>query len=558
MIRQFKIFCKNTEEYIDIDGGDSLLDIYETMQTRLPINPICAKVNNKTENLSYPVFGPKMVEYLDASSKEGYRVYIRSLCMMLYKALHDLYPQRRLLVDLSIAGGYYCILKHESDQPLDPQLVEALKLRMKQLAEQDITFVRRERLTTDVIEMFRKQNMPDKVRLLENSGNLYTVFYKLGDVVDSYAGALAPSTGYIKNFDLIPYKNGMLLLGPDRKQPDKVTQPQPQEKLFKALEEHVEFNKIIRIADVGELNRVIRGQHVPLLINVAEALHNQKFAKMAADIADRYRQGGARVVMIAGPSSSGKTTSAKRLSIQLVTNYIIPKVISLDNYFVDRQHTPRDESGDYDYESLYALDLEQFNKDLQDLIDGKEVPMPTYNFETGQREYKGNTLKLEENNILLMEGIHGLNPDLTPQIDPAMKYLVYVSALTTLNIDDHNWISTSDNRLLRRIVRDFKYRGVNARSTIARWPSVRRGEEKWIFPFQENADAMFNSSLMFELAVMKEYAMPILKQVPVNAPEYGEAYRLMRFLDYFESIPQQDVPHTSLLREFLGGSSFTY
>ena len=558
MIQDLKIYCKNTEEYLDIDGGDTLLDISETISTRLPFKPICAKVNNKTEYLRYPVFGPKVVEYLDASSQEGYRVYIRSLCMMLYKALHDLYPQRRLLVDLSIAGGYYCIFKHDSDHPIDPEVVSALKLRMQQLAAQDLTFARRERLTTDVIEMFRKQNMPDKVRLLETSGNLYAVYYKLGDVVDSYAGPLAPSTGYIKTFDLIPYKNGMLLMGPDRKNPEVVSQLRPQEKLFNALEQHVEFNKIINIADVGELNRAIRAKKAPLLINVAEALHNQMFAKMADEISQRYREGGARVVMIAGPSSSGKTTSAKRLSIQLITNYIIPKVISLDNYFIDREHTPRDESGDYDYESLYALDLEQFNSDLRDLIDGKEVPMPTYNFETGQREYKGNTLKLEDNNILLMEGIHGLNPDLTPQIAPAMKYLVYVSALTTLSIDDHNWISTSDNRLLRRIVRDFKYRGMNARDTIARWPSVRRGEEKWIFPYQENADAMFNSSLMFELAVMKEYALPVLKQVPANAPEYSEAYRLIRFLDYFETIPQQDVPHTSLLREFLGGSSFTY
>lgn len=558
MINDLQIYCKNTEEYIKIDGGDTLLDIFDTISARVPIKPICALVNNKVENLSYPVFGPKQVEYLDVNSKTGRSVYIRSLCMILYKAIHDLYPQKRLLVDLSIAGGYYCVFKHESDAPVNPQVVEAIKLRMKQIVEQDLKFVRRERLTADVVEMFRKQNMPDKVRLYESLGNLYTIYYKLGDIVDAYTGPLAPSTGCIPTFDLLPYKNGMLLLGPDRKHTDKVAQPQPQEKLFKALEEHVEFNKIINIADVGELNRAIRAKQTPMLINVAEALHNQMFAKIAADIAQRYKQGGARVVMIAGPSSSGKTTSAKRLSIQLITNYIIPKVISLDNYFVDRQHTPRDESGDYDYESLYALDLEQFNADLRDLLDGKEVPMPTYNFETGQREYKGNTLKLEHNNILLMEGIHGLNPDLTPQIDPAMKYLVYVSALTTLNIDDHNWISTRDNRLLRRIVRDFKYRGASARDTIARWPSVGRGEEKWIFPFQENADAMFNSSLLFELAVMKEYALPVLRQVPVSAPEYGEAYRLMRFLQYFESVAPEDVPHTSLLREFLGGSSFHY
>ena len=328
------------------------------------------------------------------------------------------------------------------------------------------------------------------------------------------------------------------------------------EKMFKAFTDYVKFNDIVGLNDVGTLNIGVERGLAPDLINVAEALHEKMFARIADDITRRYNDGGARVVLIAGPSSSGKTTSSKRLAIQLLTNYIVPKVISLDNYFVDRAHTPRDESGEYDYESLYALDLEQFNKDLKALINGEEVRMPTYNFQTGEREYRGDTLKLKENNILLMEGIHGLNPKLTKDIPEEMKYRVYVSALTTLSIDDHNWVSTSDNRLLRRIVRDYKYRGASAKDSIARWPSVRRGEEKWIFPYQENADAMLNSSLLFELAVMKEQAEPILRQVPTNVPEHAEASRLLRFLRYFKAINDSTIPSTSLIREFLGGSSF--
>jgi uridine kinase len=350
----------------------------------------------------------------------------------------------------------------------------------------------------------------------------------------------------------------MLLLGPDRNDITRVAQWEPQPKLFKAFTDHVNFNKIIRLGDVGELNRAIRAGYAPLLINVVEALHNKYFIQIADEITRRYHEGGARVVLIAGPSSSGKTTSSKRLAIQLMTNYIVPKVIELDNYFVNRDRTPRDETGDYDYESLYALDLEQFNKDVTDLLAGKEVAMPTYNFVKGEREYLGNTLKLEDGDILLMEGIHGLNPELTRNIPDYQKFRLFVSALTTLNIDDHNWIGTYDNRLLRRIVRDHKYRGSNALDTIKRWPSVRRGENKWIMPFSENADAMFNSSLLFELSAMKNHALPILQQVPSSVPEYAVASRLIKFLSYFEPLDEKDIPSTSLLREFLGGSSFHY
>ena len=556
---ELKVFCKNTNEYINIDGGEALIDVYDTIKSRVGLkgDAVCVLVNNKVEDLHYPVFSPKHVEFIDITSNAGYRVMTRSLCMVLYKAVNDLFPGKRLCIQHSISNGHYCQIKHE-EAFLTPEVIAQLKQRMTEIIEADLPFKRRERLTTDVIEMFRKQGLNDKVRLLESINQLYTVYYKLDDIIDSFFGPLVPSTGMLKVFDLIPYENGMLLLGPDRNQLDQVVKWEPQPKLFHAFTDYINFNKIIHLGDVGELNRAIQGGYAPLLINVVEALHNKHFIQIADEITRRYNEGGARVVLIAGPSSSGKTTSSKRLAIQLITNCIVPKVIELDNYFVNRDRTPRDESGDYDYESLYALDLEQFNKDVTDLLAGKEVAMPTYNFKKGEREYLGNTLKLADGDILLMEGIHGLNPELTALIPEQQKFRLFVSALTTLSIDDHNWIGTYDNRLLRRIIRDHKYRGCGALETIKRWASVRRGENKWIMPFHENADAMFNSSLLFELSVMKNYALPILQQVPSNTPEYAEASRLIKFLSYFEPLDEKDIPSTSLLREFLGGSSFHY
>ena len=473
---ELKVFCKNTNEYIDIDGGETLFELYDTIKGRLGLKgeAVCVLVNNKVEDLHYPVFSPKHIEFIDITSNAGYRALTRSLCMVLYKALNDLYPGKRLCIQHSISNGHYCQIKHEVEF-LTPEIIAQLKQRMEEIIAVDIPFVRRERLTTDVIEMFRKQGLKDKVRLLEGINQLYTVYYKLGDIIDSFYGPLVASTGMLKVFDLVPYEQGMLLLGPDRTQLDKVVDWEPQPKLFQAFTDYINFNKIIRLGDVGELNRAIKAGYAPLLINVVEALHNKHFIQIADEITRRYHEGGARVVLIAGPSSSGKTTSSKRLAIQLLTNGIVPKVVELDNYFVNRDRTPRDETGDYDYESLYSLDLEQFNKDVTDLLAGKEVAMPTYNFKKGEREYLGNTLKLEDGDILLMEGIHGLNPELTRQIPDEQKFRVFVSALTTLNIDDHNWIGTYDNRLLRRIIRDHQYRGSNAQQTIQRWASVRRG-----------------------------------------------------------------------------------
>ncbi len=556
MSAELKIFCKNLGEYIPFTGGETLAEIYNRLSDRIDITPICARVNNKTEDMQYPVFAPKQVEFLSRESASGERVYIRSLCMMLYKAITDCFPSVRLRIEHSISRGYYCRLLSDMEVSID--VVDTIRAKMDELVKRNIPFERKERLTSDVIKIFEQQGLDDKVRLLKTTHELYTVYYRLDNICDSYYGNLAPSTGMLATFDLIPYKEGFLLLGPDRQNENRPSRPISQEKMYTAFTDYLAFNRIIGISNVGELNEVVNRKDSAMLINVAEALHDKKIGRISDEILRRYNDGGARIVLIAGPSSSGKTTFTKRLAIQLMTNLLVPQMISLDDYFIDRENTPRDENGDYDFESLYALDLDQFNKDLNALINGEEVELPYYNFETGTRQYRGNKIKLDNNSILLIEGIHGLNPELTANIESKMKYAIYVSALTTLSIDDHNWVPTTDNRLLRRIIRDFKYRGTSAVETIRRWPSVRRGEERWIFPFQENADSTFNSSLLFELGVIKEYADEVLKSVPRDTPEYGEAYRLRKFLSYFTPIGDNLIPSTSLLREFLGGSSFHY
>ncbi len=563
MSKFFKIFCSNISEYVEVEGGESLADIAARLAPGLHLTPLCARVNNKTEALAFPVFAPKEVEFLDMYSSSGRRVYVRSLCMMLYKAVADVMPQgTRLRIEHSISKGYYCrLLKSDGNtcHPLTPHDVERLLLRMRELRDADLPFERHEKLTRDVIPLFSRQGLLNKVKLLETTHELYTTFYILDGLADSYYGPLAPSTGHIGIFDLKPYKEGMLLLGFDPANRDVPAQPVTQEKMYRAFTDYLRFNQVIRVSNVGELNIVVRDGETARLINVAEALHDKLLGRISDEIERRRREeGGARVVLLAGPSSSGKTTTTKRLAIQLMTNLMTPKMISLDDYFVDRHLTPKDENGDYDYESLYALDLERLNSDLRRLLAGEEINLPTYSFELGRRIERPRPLRLEPNDVLLIEGIHGLNPELTHELNPADVFKVYVSALTTLRIDDHNWIPTNDNRLLRRIVRDHKYRNTSALDTLRRWPSVRRGEERWIFPYQENADATFNSSLLFELGVMKDYAEPLLREVPHDVEEYAEAYRLLRFLSYFSSIPADQIPTTSLLREFLGGSSFKY
>lgn len=560
MTGQLNIYCKNTEEYIPVDGGETLLEIYERIKDKIALKPICAHVNNKTEDLHFPVYKPNMVEFLDLNSPSGMRVYVRSLCMVLYKAVLDVCPAMKLRMRHSISNGYYAQIVDNEGKEFIPSeaVVTQIKQQMHNIVDADIPFLRRQKLTRDVREIFVQAGLDDKVELLDTSDEIYSVYYTLGDTPDSYYGNLAPSSGSLQVFDLVKYHNGMLLLGPDPKQPGKAKRCIMQDKMLMAFDDYLQFNEVVGITNVADLNRAVVDGNTSMLINVAEALHDAKFAHIADEIASRYKQGNARIVLIAGPSSSGKTTSSRRLAIQLMINRIIPKVISLDNYFVDREATPVDENGEYDYESLYALDLDLFNNDLRRLIAGEEVEMPTYDFASGRRVFKGDKMRLGPNNVLLIEGIHGLNPELTAQIPEEQKFRLYVSALTTLTIDDHNWVPTTDNRLLRRIIRDHKYRGTDALKTIARWPSVRRGEEKWIFPFQENADATFNSSLLFELGVMKDYAVPLLRKVPRNTPEFAEAVRLLTFLGYFLPISESQIPSTSLLREFLGGSSFHY
>lgn len=552
-----EIYNLNSQEYVPVQGGASPLSLLKDGTVQLDFTPICCRVNNKTEDLRFPIYAPKQVEYLSDLSESGRRVYVRGLCFMLYKAVTEMFPGSQLRIEHSIFRGYFCRIRgidSHSPLPLSAEQVKGLERRMHELADADLPMERHERLTSDVLPVLSGQHLDSKVLLLETTAQLYTTYYTLGDLADSYYGPLPPSTGYVPVFALHPYADGFILMGRDPKNPSQPQEPEKQDKMFKAFTDYTHFNEVLKVRDVGQLNMSVRDRTVRDLIMLAEAMHEKQISRIAEDIVAR----GAKIVLLAGPSSSGKTTTTKRLSIQLMTSLVTPKMISLDDYFVDRDKTPRDENGDYDYESLYALDLPRLNSDLNRLLAGETINVPTYSFELGRRVEKERPLRLDPGDVLLMEGIHGLNPELTRSIPQDSIYKVYVSALTTLAIDDHNWISPNDNRLLRRIVRDHRYRNTSALDTIKRWPSVRRGEEKWIFPYQENADATFNSSLLFELGVMKEYAEPLLRQVPKNVVQYSNAYRLLRFLEYFYPIPSDQIPRTSLLREFLGGSSFRY
>jgi len=549
MKESLKIYCVNLKEYVDVEGGESLLDVLERIGNRLDFRPICAHVNNKNEGLHYRVYMPKKVEFMSADTPGGVRAYIRSLCMMLYLAVHRCFPGVELKIEHPIGSGWFCRLGDGVE--ITDEVTDALKAEMAKIQKSDFPFIRHEELSEDVIKIFEKQGLDDKVLLMRTTRELYGKYYDIDGVADSFYGCLAPGTGYICSFDIVRYHDGFVLLGRNKNFV-------PQEKMFKAFTDYVAFNGVVGVKNVGELNRSVENGDARTLINVAEAMHNNKIARIADEITRRYESDGCRIVLIAGPSSSGKTTTTKRLAIQLMTNLFEPRMISLDDYFVDRERTPKDSNGDFDYESIYALDLEAFNRDLQTLIDGGEVELPYYNFETGMREYRGNKIRLGSRSILLIEGIHGLNPELTSRIPANNIFKIYVSALTTLSIDNHNWVPTTDNRLIRRIIRDSAYRGVDALQTIRRWPSVRRGEERWIFPFQENADAMFNSSLLFELAVLKERGEELLRRVPQDVPEYAEAYRLRKFLSYFKNIDEHFIPSTSVIREFIGGSSLNY
>ena len=552
-----QIYCKNINKTKSFPYGISLLDVYKGFELDIPFGPVNAKVNNKVEGLNYRFYHNKDVEFQNICTSSGMRTYVRSLCFVLCKAVEELYPQSSIMLEHPVSKGYYCRMNLDRAIGLDD--VQRIKQRMKEIIAEDIPFKRYECHTEEVVELFRQKGMMDKVKLLETSGNLYSYYYTLDDTVDYYYGSLLPSTGYIHLFGLEKYYDGLLLQVPNRLQPDELEEMIKQEKMLDVFKEHRRWNQILGVGNVGDFNEACNKGHATELINVSEALQEKRISQIADEIYNRKQKGQPiKIILISGPSSSGKTTFSKRLSVQLMANGIRPYPVSLDDYFVNREQTPRDANGEYDYESLYALDLDFFNRQLQALLNGEEVELPRFNFTTGIREMSGNRLKIDENIILILEGIHALNPELTAHLPAESKFKIYVSALTTILLDNHNYIPTTDNRLLRRIIRDYKYRGYSAEETISRWPSVRAGEDKWIFPFQENADVMFNSALLFELAVIKDYAEPILRNVPNNRSEYSEAYRLRKFLEYFVPLQDKELPPTSLLREFLGGSSFRY
>ena len=550
------IYCKNTKQYYDVPRGISLIELKERIGISLPYPVVAAHVNYKAENLDFLLYKPKDVEFLDASTPSGIRCYTRTLNMILACAIHELYPQADLRVEHPISKGYYCTLqwKKDHEQTLTADMISAIKERMHQIIREDRKIVEEEKQTKEVIKMFGSRADGEST-IFETLGNPYCRYFRMGDYIDYYTSVLMPSSGYVTVFDLEPYYDGMLLRVPSMKNPLELEESVPMGKMFDVFQEYGDWNKLLNINNVADFNVACRNNKSFIMIKLAEALHEKKIALIADDIAARK---GTRFVLISGPSSSGKTTFSKRLQIQLLVNGIKPVIISMDNYFVNRVDTPRDENGDWDFENINALDLPYFRQQMSDLLEGKEVELPTYSFEKGERIFEGKRLQLDKDSVIILEGLHALNPSLLPNIPRAATYKIFVSALTTINIDNHNWIPTIDIRLLRRIVRDYKYRNYSARETISRCPSVMRGEEKWIYPFQEEADVMFNSALLFELAVLKRHAEPILAEVPKFCDEYTEAHRLIKFLQYFVAIPEKEIPPTSLLREFVGGSSFRY
>lgn len=553
MKQTVKIRCKNNGETKEIAIGSTLKEAYEAFGLSMEFGPINATVNNRTEGLNYRLYHNKDVEYFDLHSATGERCYMRTLFFVLCKSVHDLYPDSKVVIDIPVSNGYYCNLMLGHD--VTETDVTRIRERMRQLIDAKLPIRRYEVATEEAVRIFSSRGDKAKAKLLRSTGKLYTTYYEIDDYVDNFYGSLLINTSQLTLFGLEKYFDGALLRLPSRQNPAELGALIRQDKMFDIFKEQHRWNRILGVSTVGDFNEAVRSGQTTGLINVSEALQEKKIASIAEQIAHRQ---STRVVLIAGPSSSGKTTFCKRLSIQLVTCGIKPIQISLDDYFVDRHLTPKDENGEYDYESVHALNIPLLNEQLQQLFEGKNIELPKYNFQTGKSEKSGKRLQLGDNQVLVLEGIHALNPELTAQIPQEQKFHIYISALTTILLDDHNYIRTTDNRLLRRIIRDYKYRGVNAQETIHRWPSVRAGENKWIFPYQENADVMFNTAMLFELAVIKQQAEPLLDLVPENCPEYAEAYRLRTFLDYIQPIPNRALPPTSLLREFLGGSSFKY
>ena len=554
MKQVIQIRCKNNKKTQKVAIGSTLFDIFSEIGLEMSHGPISCKVNNKVEGMHYRVYNSKDLEFLDMTSSSGSRAYTRTLFFVLCKAVKDIFPASPdVIIDIPVSNGFYVDVRLGKE--LTEEEVGKLRNRMQKIIDAHMPIRRYMVPTEDAIALFQEKGDVEKVKLLKTSGSIYTTYYKIGDYVDYYYGTLLTNTSELYLFGLEKYYDGMLLRIPSLKNPDQLGEITRQDKMFDIFKEHHSWQDIIGIRTIGDFNQAVAAGFSTDIINISEALQEKKIAQIAEDIAQRK---GVKLVLLAGPSSSGKTTSCKRLSIQLAVNGLKPLQISLDDYFVDREKTPKDESGEYDYESIYALDLKLINEQFNALFRGEEVELPKYDFQSGKSKRSGKKLKMNDHNVLVVEGIHALNPELTSQIPDEQIYRVYASALTTILLDNHNYIPTTDNRLLRRIIRDNKYRGVSAQETIHRWPSVRAGENKWIFPFQENADAMLNTAMLYELAVIKMQAEPLLQQVPENCEEYAEAYRLLKFLKYFKGIPYNNLPPTSLLREFLGGSSFHY
>ncbi len=555
MDKQVTIYCKNTASYHSFQLGTSLHEIAQALEIKLKYEVVAARVNYKVEDLHFLIFKPKDVEFIDMSCPSGMRVYVRTLSMLLSFACSRLYPATILHIAHSISKGYFC--KFELlGRPVTSDDINLIRSEMIKIIGEGKKITVEEKQVKEVKKIFAAQYRDrESMFLFETIDSPYVRYYRIDDYVDFYNGVLLPSTDRISLFDLHLYYDGFLLRIPDRIQPDRLESFDMMPKLYEIFNEFINWNKIMNLNTIGEFNVACRNKKSFDLIKVAEALHEKKVARIADMI---EAKSNVKLVLVSGPSSSGKTTFSKRLSVQLTVSGMKPVIISMDNYFVNRDETPLDENGEYDFETLTALDLPFFNQQMKQLLNGERVELPFFNFENGKRQFRGDYLQLDHDTVVILEGIHALNPALLPDIDPALTFKIYVSALTTISIDHHNWVPTTDTRLLRRIIRDYRFRNYSARETIARWPSVRRGEEKWIFPYQEDADVMFNSALIFELAVLKKYAEPILAEVPQYCDEYTETHRLRKFLNFFVSIPDREIPPTSLLREFMGGSSFRY
>ena len=553
MKQMLLIRCKNNKKVLKVNVGSTLSEVFSASELKMDHGPVCARVNNKVQGMHYRLYNDKDVEFLDMRSGSGSRTYTRTLFFICCKAINDLYGNVEVRIDIPVSKGYYVHVKLGRDITADD--VARIRCRMQEIIDADTPIRRRMVTAEEAIRLFSEKGDMSKVKLLKGQGKLYTVYYQIDDFIDYFYGALLTSTSEVYLFDLVAYSDGMLLRVPSREDPGQLCPMPRQQKMFDVFKEHHEWQNIIGLRTVGDLNDAVDKGFATDIINVNEALQEKKIARIADQIAARH---DVKLVLLAGPSSSGKTTTCKRLSIQLLTCGLKPLQISLDDYFIDRDKTPLDANGEYDYESIHALNIALINEQFNALFKGEEIELPRYNFQAGKSEKSGKRLKLGPNDIVVVEGIHALNPELTAQIPEQQKFRVYVSALTTILLDDHNYIPTTDNRLLRRIIRVYKYRGVSAQESIHRWPSVRAGEERWIFPYQENADAMFNSAMLYELAVIKQQAEPLLEQVPENCEEYAEAHRLLKFLRYFHAISYRQLAPTSLLREFLGGSSFKY